>query len=69
MTDEQRIDALETRIAFYEEDMDRLRADVEAQQRQILALERRAELLAARIVDLVESGADAPPSDERPPHY
>lgn len=69
MTDEQRIDALEMRIAFYEEDIERLRADMDAQQRQILALERRSELLAARIADLLESGADAPPADERPPHY
>lgn len=69
MTDEHRIDALEARIAFYEQDMERLRGDIEAQQRQILALERRSELLARRVADLVDAGGAAPPVDERPPHY
>ena len=69
MTDQQRIDALETRIAFYEQDMERLRDDIDAQQIKILALERHSELLAQRIADLVEAGGDAAPVDERPPHY
>ena len=69
MTDEQRIDALEARIAFYEQDMERLRGDLDAQQLKILTLERRSELLAQRVADLVDAGGEASPVDERPPHY
>lgn len=69
MTSERRIEALETQVAFYERDAERLRDAIDAQQRQILALERRCELLAARIAALAEGDGGPPPGDERPPHY
>ena len=46
----------------------RLREAVDAQQQQILALERRNALLVDRIAELADTRA-APAGDERPPHY
>lgn len=69
MSDATRIEALETRIAFYEQDLEALREAVDAQQQQILALEQRNTLLVQRLADLVEGGGAEGPGDERPPHY
>ena len=69
MSDAEQIEALETRIAFYEQELNELRDAIDAQQQQILTVERRAELLMQRIADLIESGSAAGDGDERPPHY
>lgn len=69
MSDDEQIEALETRIAFYEQELNELRDAIDAQQQQIMAVERRAELLMQRIADLIESGSASGDGDERPPHY
>ncbi|MEL6949639.1 MAG: SlyX family protein [Pseudomonadota bacterium] len=69
MSDDEDIEALETRIAFYEQELSELRDAIDAQQQQILAVERRAELLMQRIADLIEGGSATGDGDERPPHY
>ncbi|MEO0615288.1 MAG: SlyX family protein [Pseudomonadota bacterium] len=69
MSDDEQVEALETRIAFYEQELSELRDAIDAQQQQILAVERRAELLMQRIADLIEGGSASGDGDERPPHY
>ncbi|MEQ7872100.1 SlyX family protein [Chromohalobacter salexigens] len=78
MTDEatrDRLDALETRLAYQEDWLDTLDRALTAQDRRVAHLERINALLRERLRDLrqnVETLCDdsAPaPHDEIPPHY
>ncbi len=63
----ERIDALETRLAFQEETIETLNQTITAQWQQIEALARQLASLSER---LREAEARAPgTTDEPPPHY
>ena len=63
----ERIDALETRVAFQDDTIETLNETTTAQWKQIDALTRQLATLTER---LQEAEANAPaPANERPPHY
>lgn len=70
----ERLDALETRVAFQEDWLDTLDQTLIAQQRQIERLERHTTMLQHKLRDQNDtlsrlSGNDHSLDDERPPHY
>lgn len=78
MTDEatrDRLDALETRLAYQEDWLDTLDRALTAQDRRVAHLERTNALLRERLRDLRQNvetlGDDSAPAphDEIPPHY
>ena len=63
----ERIDALESRLAYQDQTIEQLNETITAQWKQIDALTRQ---LAALTERLQEAEASAPaPANERPPHY
>jgi SlyX protein len=63
----ERIDVLETRLAFQDETIETLNQTITAQWQQIDALTRQLAALGER---LSEAEANAPgPPNEPPPHY
>ncbi|OAF01795.1 SlyX protein [Bradyrhizobium centrolobii] len=63
----ERIDTLETRLAYQDNTIESLNETITAQWKQIDALTRQIAQLAER---LQEAEANAPgPANERPPHY
>ena len=70
---EQRIIAIETKIAYQEDTIAQLNEVVCKQQTQIDVLERLTQQLIGRVRDLSEASAQSNGSlsaaDERPPHY
>lgn len=63
----ERIDALETRVAYQDDTIETLNATITSQWKQIDALTRQLAVLSDR---LSEAEARAPgPANERPPHY
>lgn len=66
----ERIDEIESRIAFMDETIIELRDSVDAHQQQILMLERRCAVLADRLKAALDAApGDSEGEDERPPHY
>jgi SlyX protein len=63
----ERIDALETRIAYQDDTLEALNETITAQWKQIDALTRQLAELRERLQE-AEGGAAAP-INERPPHY
>ncbi len=64
----QRIDDLETRIAYQDDTVETLNATITAQWKQIEALTRQIAMLTERLQS-VESNAPSAPANETPPHY
>ena len=63
----ERIDVLETRVAYQDETIETLNKTITAQWQQIDALTRQLAALGER---LSEAEANAPgPANEPPPHY
>ena len=62
----ERIDVLETRLTFQDETIETLNKTITAQWQQIDALTRQVEALSER---LREAEANAPATNEPPPHY
>ena len=63
----ERIDTLETRIAYQDHTIETLNQTITAQWKQIDALTRQIAQFSER---LQEAEANAPgPANERPPHY
>ncbi|OKO74206.1 protein SlyX [Bradyrhizobium sp. NAS80.1] len=63
----ERIDKLETRIAYQDDTIEALNQTITAQWKQIDALTRQIAQFSER---LQEAEANAPgPANERPPHY
>ncbi|MBR0830416.1 SlyX family protein [Bradyrhizobium manausense] len=63
----ERIDRLETRLAYQDETIEQLNQTITAQWKQIDMLTRQVAQLSER---LQEAEANAPgPANERPPHY
>ena len=63
----ERIDTLETRLAYQDDAIETLNQTVTAQWKQIDALTRQLAALSERL-DQAETSAGAP-ANERPPHY
>ena len=61
-----RIDVLETRVAFQDETIETLNKTITAQWQQIDALTRQVAALSER---LQEAEANTPAANEPPPHY
>ena len=68
MTDDDRLDRIETKLAFAEDLLQSLNETVLAQHERILRLEERCQALVERMTALGVPGAETDP-DERPPHY
>ncbi len=66
---EDRIDALEMRIAHQDQTIEELNAAVTAQWTQIDRLVRQVELLTERAETGDPAAGNAPPVDTPPPHY
>lgn len=66
MSDE-RLNDVETRVAFQDETIQKLDDALADQQKQIMDLRRMVDMLAGRLADL-ESGRDEKP-EPPPPHY
>lgn len=65
----ERIDALESRLAYQDQTIEQLNETITAQWKQIDALARQLATLTERMQE-AEANAPAPaPADERPPHY
>ena len=63
----ERIDALEVRLAYQDETIEKLNATVTAQWAQIDALTRQLAQLNERVEQ--SSTGQGDPASERPPHY
>lgn len=64
---EERLDTLETAVAFQEEKIAELSEYLNAQQLQMQALERVVEKLSLQIQSLMQP--ETPPGNVKPPHY
>ena len=69
MTDPQRLDDLEGKLAFAEDLLETLNMTVFRQQEQIQAMQRQLADTAGQLAGLSTAGARAAPADEVPPHY
>ncbi len=63
----ERIDVLETRIAYQDETIETLNQTITAQWKQIDALTRQIAALNDRVEEAATQGPG--PANERPPHY
>ena len=64
----ERIDALESRLAYQDQAIEQLNETITAQWKQIDALTRQLSALTERLQE-AEANAPAAPANERPPHY
>lgn len=69
MSDEDRLIAIETKIAYHEHVVDTLSDTILAQQRRIEKLEARCDSLLERVAALAPPTEPGSPADEVPPHY
>jgi len=66
---EDRLENIETKITYQEDQIDALNKTVYQQQQKLERLEAICESLASNIRSLAEAGAEGKPANERPPHY
>lgn len=69
MSDADRLERLETRLAFHERSLQELGDVVYRQERVIERLEAGIKMLTERIAELAEALPETSPDDPRPPHY
>ncbi len=69
MADEDRIIAIETKIAFLEDLVQTLNDTVVSQQQRISALEEQYKNLVQRLASISQSPDQEADLDQRPPHY
>ena len=67
--DKERMELIETRLAFQEQAIQELSDTVYRQEQQIASLERALELFKSRVAEIAASVPETEPDDERPPHY
>lgn len=67
--DKERLELIETRLAFQEQAIQELSDTIYRQEQQISALETAFDLLKNRIAEIVGSLPETEPDDETPPHY
>lgn len=68
MSDE-RLEKIESKIAFLEDAVDDLNKTIYAQQKQIDQLQDLVTSLLGRVRDLSDTLSEIGPANERPPHY
>jgi SlyX protein len=67
---EERLEKIETKIAYQEDMIEELNKTVYQQQQNLKQLETTCKSLAQHIASLYESANDgSKPENERPPHY
>lgn len=66
---EERIEKLETKLAFQEDLVDELNKTVFRQQQMLERLETTCQALAQHIASLAEASKDGSLAHEKPPHY
>ena len=67
---EERLENIETKIAYQEDLIEELNKTVYQQQKKLERLEATCESLASHIAALYESANESNPvANERPPHY
>jgi uncharacterized coiled-coil protein SlyX len=69
MSDPQRIEALEIKLAFLERSLQELGSTLMEQQRQISVLAARHRELLQQIEEISQSGLPGGERFEKPPHY
>jgi SlyX protein len=66
---EERLEKIESKIAFLEDAVEDLNKTIYAQQKQIDQLRAVIESLVSRVRDLSGTVEAFGPADQRPPHY
>lgn len=66
---EQRINDLESQLAFQEQTIEELNQLVASQNQELTTFKRHLQLLALRFEQMREQQSENPVGDERPPHY
>lgn len=66
---EQRLENIETKIAFQEDLIEELNKTVYQQQLKLERLEAVCKSLARHIESLAEAGSEGGNANEKPPHY
>lgn len=66
---EERLENIETKISFQEDQIEELNKTVYQQQQKIERLEAICEALARQMRSLAEAGNEGKTANERPPHY
>ncbi|MDO6512681.1 MULTISPECIES: SlyX family protein [unclassified Neptuniibacter] len=70
MTEQERIDELETRVAFQEDTLDKLNSIVSTQELEILKLTRMMKVFSQQVKSLtLDLPANRPEDEPPPPHY
>jgi SlyX protein len=64
-----RIDELESQLAFQDELIESLNTTVAKQDHDILELKHRLGRISERLKEIGDASAGAAPQDETPPHY
>ena len=64
-----RIDELESQLAFQDELIESLNTTVARQDHDILELKHRLGRISERLKEIGDASAGAAPQDETPPHY
>jgi SlyX protein len=66
---EERLENIETKISYQEDQIEELNKTVYMQQQKIERLEAICEALARQVRSLAEAGNEGKAANERPPHY
>ncbi len=66
---EERLENIESKISFQEDQIEELNKSVYMQQQKIERLEAICEALARQLRSLAEAGSEGKGGNERPPHY
>lgn len=66
---EQRLENIEIKISYQEDQIEELNKTVYQQQQKLERLEAFCKELAGQVRSLSESGGAGPTANERPPHY
>jgi SlyX protein len=65
----ERLDNLESQLAFLDELVERLNEVVAKQELELIGLKRQVGLLTERLKEIGDAAPGAFPQDETPPHY
>ncbi len=66
---EKRLENIETKISYQEDQIDELNKTVYQQQQKLDQLEEICRALARHVQALAETGNDGKSANEKPPHY
>ncbi len=66
---EERLENIETKISFQEDQIEELNKTVYQQQQKLERLEAICASLARQVRSLEETGSEGKSANERPPHY